>query len=60
MAKVKDLRNYFATATKKTNGASGDKELPFLSSASGSVNQAEISIINKEMQSSCKHRKHYT
>ena len=59
MAKVKDLRNYFATATKKTNGASGDKELPFLSSASGSVNQAEISIINKEMQSSCKHRKHY-
>ena len=37
--------------TKKNNGKSGDNVPPFLSSASGSVNQAEISIINNEIKS---------
>ena len=41
MAKVRDLRDFYKTVTKKNNGKSDDKVPPFLSSASGSVNQAE-------------------
>ena len=51
MAKVRDLRDFYKTVTKKNNGKSDDKVPPFLSSASGSVNQAEISIINNEIKS---------
>ena len=49
MAKVRDLRNFYKTVTKKNNGKSDDKVPPFLSSASGSVNQAEIFIISNEI-----------
>ena len=42
-AKVRDLRDFYKTLTKKNNEKSDDKTPPFLSSASGSVNQAEIS-----------------
>ena len=41
MAKVRDLRDFYKTVTRKNNGKSDDKVPPFLSSASGSVNQAE-------------------
>ena len=41
MAKVRDLRGFYKTVTKKNSGKSDDKVPPFLSSASGSVNQAE-------------------
>ena len=50
MAKVRGLRNFYKTVTKKSNGKSDDKIPPFLSSASGSVNQAEISIISSEIK----------
>ena len=45
--------------TKKGNGKSDDKVPPFLSSASGSVNQAEISIINNEIKSNTQPQKNY-
>ena len=45
--------------TKKNNGKSGDNVPPFLSSASGSVNQAEISIINNEIKSNTQPQKNY-
>ena len=51
MAKVRDLRDFYKTVTRKNNGKSDDKVPPFLSSASGSVNQAEISIISSEIKS---------
>ena len=44
MAKVRDLREFYKTVTQKNNGKSDDKVSPFLSSASGSINQAEINI----------------
>ena len=45
--------------TKKSNGKSDDKVPPFLSSASGSVNQAEISIINNDIKSNTQPQKNY-
>ena len=45
--------------TKKNNGKSDDKVPPFLSSASGSVIQAEISIIINEIKSYTQPRKNY-
>ena len=45
--------------TKKGNGKSDDQVPPFLSSASGSVNQAEISIINNEIKSNTQPQKNY-
>ena len=59
MAKVRDLRDFYKTVTKKNNGKSDDKVPPFLSSASGSVNQAEISIISNEIKSYTQPRKNY-
>ena len=50
-AKVRDLRDFYKTVTKKSNGKSDEKVPPFLSSASVSVNQAEISIISNEIKS---------
>ena len=45
--------------TKKSNGTPDDKVPPFLSSASGSVNQAEISIINNEIKSNTQPQKNH-
>ena len=59
MAKVRDLRDFYKTVTKKNNGKSDDKVPPFLSSASGSVNQAKISIIGNEIKSYTQPRKNY-
>ena len=59
MAKVRDLRGFYKTVTKKNSGESDDKVPPFLSSASGSVNQAEISIINNEIKSNTQPQKNY-
>ena len=50
MAKVRDLRDFYKTVMKKNNGKSDDKLPPFLSFASGSGNQAEISIISNEIK----------
>ena len=50
MAKVRDLRDFYKTVMKKNNGKSDDKLPPFLSSASGSGNQAGISIISNEIK----------
>ena len=51
MAKVGDLRDFYEIVTKKNNGKSDDKVPPSLSSASGSDNQAETSIISNETKS---------
>ena len=51
MAKVRDLRDFYTKVTKKNNRKSDDKVPLFLSSASGIVNQAEISIISNEIKS---------
>ena len=59
MAKARDLREFYKTVTKKNNGKSDDKVPPFLSSASGSVNQAEISFISSEIKSYNQPRKNY-
>ena len=42
IAKVRDFRDFYKKVTKKNNGESDDKVPPFLSSAFGSVNQADI------------------
>ena len=59
MARFRDLRDFYQTVTKKNNGKYDDKVPPFLSSASGSVNQAEISIISNEIKSYTQPRKNY-
>ena len=59
MAKIRDLRDFYKTVTKKNNGKSDNKAPSFLSSASGSVNQAEISIISNEIKSYTQPRKNY-
>ena len=59
MAKIRDLRDFYKTVTKKNNGKSDNKVPSFLSSASGSVNQAEISIISNEIKSYTQPRKNY-
>ena len=56
MAKVRYLRDFYKTVTKKKNGKSDDKIPPFLS---GSVNQTEISIISNEIKSYSQPRKNY-
>ena len=58
-AKVRDLRDFYKRVTKKNNGKSDDKVPPYLSSASGSVNQAKISIISNEIKSYTQPRKNY-
>ena len=55
MAKVINLRDFYKTVTKKNNRNFDDKVPPFLSSASGSVNQAEISIISNKTKSYTQH-----
>ena len=50
MAKVRDLKNFYKTVTKKCNRKSDHKIPPFSSSASGSVSQAEISITSNEIR----------
>ena len=50
MAKVRDLRNYYKSLSKSSNGKSPEKIPTFLTSAFGSVNRAEISSINKEIK----------
>ena len=59
MTKVRDLRDFYKTVTKKSNGKSDDKVPPFLSSGSGSVNLAEIFIISNEVKSCTQPRKNY-
>ena len=59
MAKVRDLRDFYKTVAKKNNGKSDDKLPLFLSSASGGVNQAEISIVSNEIKSYTQPRKNY-
>ena len=59
MAKVKDLRDFYKTVTKKNNEKSDNKAPPFLSSASGSVNQAQASIISNDIKSYTQPRKNY-
>ena len=59
MAKVRDLRDFYKTVAKKNNGKSDDKLSLFLSSASGGVNQAEISIVSNEIKSYTQPRKNY-
>ena len=59
MAKVRDLRDFYKTVTKKNNGKSDDQVPPILFSASGSANQAEISIISNEIKSYIQPRKNY-
>ena len=60
MAKIRDLRDFYKAVTKKNNGKSDNKVPSFLSSASGSVNQAEISIISNEIKSYTQPRKNYS
>ena len=59
MTKVRDLRYFYKTVTKKNNGKSDDKVPSFLSSASCSVNQAEIFIISNEIKSYTQPRRNY-
>ena len=59
MVKVRDLRNFCKTVTKKCSRKSHDKVPPFSSSASGTVSQEEISIINNEIKSYTQLRKNY-
>ena len=59
MAKVRDLRDFHKTVMKKNNGKSDDNVPPFLSSASGSINQTKISIISNEIKSCTQPRKNY-
>ena len=60
MAKVRDLRDFYKTMTRKNNGKSDDKVPPFLSSASGSVNQADISIISSKIKSYTQPRQNFS
>ena len=59
MAKVRDLRDLKKRVMKKSNGKFDDKFPPFLSSGSGSFNQAEISIIHNEIKSNTHPQKNY-
>ena len=42
---VRDLKNFYKTETKKSNGKSDDKFPPFLYSSSGSVNQQKFILL---------------
>ena len=59
LAEVGDQRNFYKTVAKKNNEKSDNKVPWFLSSASGSVNQAEMSIIRNEIKSYTQPRKNY-
>ena len=50
MAKVRDLRDFYKSSSRSCNGKSPEKVPTFLTSASGTVNGAEINAINKEMK----------
>ena len=56
IAKVRHLQDFYKPIVKKSNG----KVPPFLLPASGSVNQAEISIIRDEIRSKVQPQKNYT
>ena len=58
MAKVRNLRDFYKTVMKN-NRKSDDRVPTFLSSASSSVNQAEITIISNEIKSYTQPRKNY-
>lgn len=51
MSNTRDIRNFFKTSNNKIP--------PFVTSASGSLNQAEIHAISEEVKSSVQTRKHY-
>ena len=55
IANVRDLRDFYKNVMKKNNGKSDDKVPPFLSSSSGSVNQAER-IITPHFQNALRMR----
>ena len=59
VAKVRDLRDFYKTVTKENNGKCDDKVPPLLSSASGSVSRARMSIISKKIKSYTQSRKNY-
>ena len=50
MAKLRDLRDFYKSSSRSCNGKSPEKVPTFLTSASGTVNGAEINAINKEMK----------
>ena len=60
VVKVRDLRDFYKTVTKKNNGKCDDKVPPLLSSASGSVSQAGMSIISNKIKSYTQPRKNYS
>ena len=60
MAKVRDLRDFYKTVTKKNNRKCDDKVPPFLPSPSGSVNQAGTSIVSNEIKSYTQPPKNYS
>ena len=51
MSNTRDIRNFFKTSNNKIP--------PFVTSASGSLNQAEIHAISEEVKSSVQTRQHY-
>ena len=59
MNENRDLREFYKTVTKNNNGKSDDKVPPLRSSASGSVTQAEKSIISNAIESYTQPRKIY-
>ena len=59
LAEVGDQRNFYKTVAKKNNEKSDNKVPWFLSSASGSANQAEMSIIRNEIKSYTQPRKNF-
>ena len=52
MSSTRDIRGFYEISTN-------DKTPPFVTSASGSLNQAELHAISEEVKSSAKRRKHY-
>ena len=51
MSSTRDIRDFYKTSNNKIP--------PFLTSGSGSLNQAELHAISEEVKSSVKPRKHY-
>ena len=51
MSSTRDIRDFYKTSNKKIP--------PFLTSASGTLNQAEFHAISEEVKSSVQPRKHY-
>ena len=50
MTKVRDLRDFSNTVTKKNDANTNNKTPPFLSSAFGNGNQEKISTISNEIK----------